>query len=829
MNTSEFDEIINKTVLEFYEKNEYFTKVNLKSTSLFPLISTSENQVQFDFLIFCLEIFANYNDYNDNSERSRISYKKSVVTEAYIRYLFKSIKLVNGINVVSLLSLFNKFSQQKKLAYFTNNIWTLKLLVGNIEDNYEGSKGDGSLPLVSKELLLLKSNILAFNNYPSNAMVSLLNKMLEIKNNKNNEFNLSLYLNQDDDVGIYLNEYFSQIEIAKKYPLLNELTKEKNNSTPTAQWLKNIKTSIEAFGENEYFVFAFEFINQSIKFLSNQISNLNKIDIQNASLNDVNISNTNESLLRTIIWSLKNYKIESQLKNIEELALLSYKKLPFLGTIQPRLGNALLFLIYCQEFNVATPILNHIQSKIKYAVALKLIDKYIAELAQKSGKTIDQMEDENVPHFDLDSLRSKEFTYGNITAKVQIMTYNTVSLEWSVDQKSQKSVPAQMKTEYPTELKALQKQVKEIKETLSAQTKRVETFYLAERNWNFEDWTPVFHEHGLMSAISRPLIWEFNLDDKKIPLMHIDGVWKDENDHVIDFSGQNSSLSLWHPIHASADSVMKWRQILQKYKIAQPIKQAYREVYIITEAEANTRSYSNRFAAHILKNYQFGALCKLRNWKGFNQFHGGRTPELTIKNHKIKVQYYVDFAHYDNSGQYLTTDQVRFYKNNEQMDLVDVPKILFSEALRDVDMFVGVCSIGNDAAWRDGGHQFGQDYWQSYSFGDLSEVAKTRKEILTGILSKLKVAKVSHIDGNFLVVKGKIRTYKIHLGSTNILMEPNNQYLCIVQDRSSSAGAKLFIPFEGDEGLSIIISKALLLAEDDKISDSSMVSQIKIR
>jgi len=390
MNTSEFDEIINKTVLEFYEKNEYFTKVNLKSTSLFPLISTSENQVQFDFLIFCLEIFANYNDYNDNSERSRISYKKSVVTEAFIRYLFKSIKLVDGINVVSLLSLFNKFSQQKKLAYFINNIWTLKLRVGNIEDNYGVSKGDDSLSLVSKELLLLRSNILAFNNYPSNAMVSLLNKMLEIKNNKNNEFNLSLYINQDDDVGTFLSEYFSKIDVAKKYPLLNELTKEKNNSTPTAQWLKHIKSIIEEFGENEYLVFAFEFINQSIKFLTNQISNHNKIDFQNASLNDVNISNTNESLLRTIIWSLKNYKIESQLKNIEELALLSYKKLPFLGTIQPRLGNAILFLIYCQEFNVATPILNHIQSKIKYAVALKLIDKYIAELALKSGKTKDQ-------------------------------------------------------------------------------------------------------------------------------------------------------------------------------------------------------------------------------------------------------------------------------------------------------------------------------------------------------------------------------------------------------------------------------------------------------
>lgn len=51
--------------------------------------------------------------------------------------------------------------------------------------------------------------------------------------------------------------------------------------------------------------------------------------------------------------------------------------------------------------------------------------------------------------------------------------------------------------------------------------------------------------------------------------MYIDGVWKDENDHVIDFSGQNPNLSLWHPIHASADSVMKWLvKILQKYTVA---------------------------------------------------------------------------------------------------------------------------------------------------------------------------------------------------------------------------------------------------------------------
>lgn len=77
------------------------------------------------------------------------------------------------------------------------------------------------------------------------------------------------------------------------------------------------------------------------------------------------------------------------------------------------------------------------------------------------------------------------------------------------------------------------------------------------------------------------------------------------------------------------------------------------------------------------------------------------------------------------------------------------------------------------------------------------------------------------------MVKGKLRTYKIHIGSTNILMEPNDQYLCIVPDRSKPALVpNVFLPFEWDTGLSIILSKAFLLAEDDQIEDGTIVRQI---
>ena len=95
---------------------------------------------------------------------------------------------------------------------------------------------------------------------------------------------------------------------------------------------------------------------------------------------------------------------------------------------------------------------------------------------------------------------------------------------------------------------------------------------------------------------------------------------------------------------------------------------------------------------------------------------------------------------------YLATDQVRFYPidaaqlhahaggggygrwnqtADEPLPLETIPPLVFSEILRDVDLFVGVASVGNDPGWADGGPA-GQyrDYWQSYSFGELSATAR---------------------------------------------------------------------------------------------------------
>jgi hypothetical protein len=58
-------------------------------------------------------------------------------------------------------------------------------------------------------------------------------------------------------------------------------------------------------------------------------------------------------------------------------------------------------------------------------------------------------------------------------------------------------------------------------------------------------------------------------------------------------------------------------------------------------------------------------------------------------------------------------------------------------------------------------------------------------------------------------------------------MEPNDQYLCIVsRQRAGAVSGRVYLPFEGDTTLSVILSKAFLLADDANIKDPTILSQL---
>ncbi len=321
---------------------------------------------------------------------------------------------------------------------------------------------------------------------------------------------------------------------------------------------------------------------------------------------------------------------------------------------------------------------------------------------------------------------------------------------------------------------------------------------------------------------------------------------------------------MWHPIRSDVQTILSWRCWLEDHEVRQPFKQAHREVYLLTDAERETGTYSNRFASHIIRQHQFVSLCRERGWKfkAMGSWDSHNTPSLELSQYNLVARFDVDFPEAEDGddestsahGIYLAigTGRVDFVPlkaaepNNAQngpfgmrlprkfvglrraaaLRLEEIPALVFSEVMRDCDLFVGVTSIGTDPAWnRDHADDPHLDYWQRFAFGDLNTASENRRTVLESLLPKLAIRDRCRLDGRFLVVRGDLHEYRIHIGSANVLIEPGSRYLCIVHGPGDTA-ANLPLPFEGDRILGLVLSKAFLLASDTKIKDPSIARQL---
>ncbi|MEV6842938.1 DUF4132 domain-containing protein [Actinoplanes sp. NPDC051411] len=379
-----------------------------------------------------------------------------------------------------------------------------------------------------------------------------------------------------------------------------------------------------------------------------------------------------------------------------------------------------------------------------------------------------------------------------------------------------KSVPPGVDADEPRAV------VKALTRTLGRERERLEGLLSAEREWGWETWVTRYLEHPVTGPIAARLIWEGSDD----------GVtWTPALPPFDRFQ----RVRLWHPLRATPGEVTGWRDRIVESGLRQPFKQAFREVYPLTPAEEETRIYSNRFAAHVLRYPQAAALMRARGWHGdyLGFFDGGYDSEATreFAGGAWRASFRHELVDEEVHGRvaFCSTDQVRFARRDgtawTPAALTEVPPLVFSEAMRDVDLFVGVTSIAADDSWADRGEHPFFPYWERTGFGALTAAAKVRRDVLRRLLPRLTIAARVKLDDRFLRVTGVRGAYKIHLGSGNVLIEPTDRYLCIVPSGKPS-GKSPALPFDDDRLLSVILSKAIMLAADDKISDPSIVRQL---
>ena len=585
--------------------------------------------------------------------------------------------------------------------------------------------------------------------------------------------------------------------------------------------------------------------------------------------------------LKGLCWAAARRRDDDLARALATLAVSCYRKAPGAAPRAVKVGNAAVIALGEMPGRVAIAHLAMLRTRIKFGTTQRMVTASLAAAAKREGLPEDEIEEIAAPSFALSEVGRAEQPFGDRVAILSVdgPSLGTASIRWiDAKGKESKSTPSQVKAEHAEALKLLNNRLKDIRKMLPAQRDRIEKFFLEPRSWPLSTWRERYLDHPLVGVVARRLIWLFKEGDVTTAAAWL-RTKPDDPPHgpgqLVRADGspfqpsEGAVVSLWHPIGsepepgaaAARPDIVEWRTFYEANRIRQPFKQAHREVYLLTDAERRTETYSNRFAGHFIRQSLLHALVAERFWRDQLQMMDGEPavpPHRLLSSWGLRAEFWVQGAGEDAYGPaaytYLATDQVRFYRlgaaragsscadwhgrtpplpddlQNQPIPLEQIPPIVLSETFRDVDLFVGVASVGALPEWRDRGpdDRF-HDYWSSYAFGALSGVAETRRDQLARLIPRLRIANSCTRTDRFLVVIGRKRTYKIHLGSGNILMSPNDQYLCIVPrhtGETQSQRDRLFLPFEGDHTLSVILSKAILLAEDDKITDPDILRQI---
>lgn len=548
-------------------------------------------------------------------------------------------------------------------------------------------------------------------------------------------------------------------------------------------------------------------------------------------------------LLRGLVWSLQLTEAQDLTVCLAETTVRCFKKIRLYGPLSPKVGNACIHVLEQGDFECLGQLAN-LKSRIKNRSALNRLKDALSGMAEKLGLSEADLDDIAVPTLGLQKVARGEFRFGEFTALLCVRDNNTLEQSWiGPNGKEQKRVPSKVQTQHPEELKAFKKKAKSLKTLLTSQRTRIERSLGSKRALPLPAWRARYWEHPVVGHIGRRLIWWLKVGDTSTLVLAVDDALMDVRGQEHTPTGQ-ATFSLWHPIQSDANTVACWRRFVEEHEITQPFRQAHREVYKLTEAERSAVDHTPRFSGIVVVQRVFKALCGTRGWHHdvWGHFDGAETPYLILDSENLHVEldlnWSVEFDHNVAKGEllrYLEFGCLRFFRrphnqkgwlDTEEMSplpLVEIPSKVFSEVMRDLDLFASVANAILDPDFvRDNAHSLKRN--SEFISGE------ARRDILATIISSIGLSEKVSVRPDHLHVRGTLREYTINYNSSSILMSPNSQHLCIVADRKVAAAVdKVFLPFDGDTIMSLILSKAMLLANDDKIKDSVILEQIRTK
>lgn len=249
----------------------------------------------------------------------------------------------------------------------------------------------------------------------------------------------------------------------------------------------------------------------------------------------------------------------------------------------------------------------------------------------------------------------------------------------------------------------------------------------------------------------------------------------------------------------------EYQKALFERQMRQPFKQVFRELYLKLDEELDLCE-SRLFSGNQIQPQKTVGALRSRRWVA--DYEDG-LQKVYYKENIVACIYAMADWFTPSDVEAPTLEWVVFLnrKTGERMRIQEIPDVIYSEVMRDVDLAVGVAHAG------------GVDPETSHS------TVEMRKAIVACNLELFKVKNV-RVEGNHAVIDGKLGRYSVHLGS-GVVHQIGSSMLFVVPVHSQHRG-RMFLPFiDDDPKTAEILSKILLFAEDTKIKDPNILAQIR--
>lgn len=272
--------------------------------------------------------------------------------------------------------------------------------------------------------------------------------------------------------------------------------------------------------------------------------------------------------------------------------------------------------------------------------------------------------------------------------------------------------------------------------------------------------------------------------------------------------GSKDSWFIAHPHDLlPAASWAGWQSFIVREHIVQPFKQVFRELYVPVAGE-DEKGVSRRYARHTLKPAQALALIGQRGWL-YSCDDGARR----IMRHAgiVTVLSFEEYFHVPSQVDTITVADVRFERLGPGLQpsvaLLEVPPVLFSEVMRDLDLMVSVAWIGQ-----------GEPQFTPATIG-------MRAALIRAVADALKLTNIE-ITERHARIQGQFGSYRVHLGSA-VAMKSDSGMIWL-SAAVKDAREPLFLPFaDADPGTAEVLSKVLLLAQDHTIKNAELIRQLR--